>query len=366
MTKTNKYATEPETLASFLPVDESDVMIVDRSDLEVLASCPWKWFARKNNLVVEQNFLMASGCAAHDCISWVIDDYVSSGGAMGKGEVREQLWAQAMASRPDLQPDVCKALRASMWSIATLIGGLNPANIEAYDGGKDGYSSQLAKEFVFGDDRILATSELDLLLRTPSSEVLEEIDWKSGWKHWTAQMVADSFQFQMHAVLVFEKYPGVQELAIKIWNTRINDFTYRVEFPRTKLDAYTARVREAAELYAQHYHSESPPMWPVKEKCEACEANRICPAVVKAAPSLIDLEAKFNDSLEDRLRTDPAACVDRIHALVDELARWKVVAKSHVVETDEELVGTDGRRFGKKKPKKSPTTFDAYTIKEKK
>jgi hypothetical protein len=84
-------------------------------------------------------------------------------------------------------------------------------------------SGQLAADLIPADDdrgAVRLTSELDLLMATASEEELDWCDWKSGWKWWTATDVRDAFQFQMHAWLIFHRFPTVSRINCRVFMTR--------------------------------------------------------------------------------------------------------------------------------------------------
>lgn len=245
---------------------ENDVLIVDRSTLERYATCPRQ--GRFTDIYKPiPNDEMASGIEAHDVISKCIGYYIESSMSMSPAELKDQILVEARQCRPDLQPDVMQALSRSAWSIAEYIANLPINAIICHDGGKGSKSGQLAMDLA----ACRITSECDLLHATASKEVVQLIDWKTGHKYWTESDVANAFQFQMLALLIFDNFPDVKCVRVSIWNTRSNTKTYSVEFTRERhFEQIFSRVSTASGLYYA-YHEQEIEETPHFRKASACE-----------------------------------------------------------------------------------------------
>lgn len=348
-----KKAEPQDTLPAFCDVpsstSEREPIIADRSTLENYATCPFMARAIDDGRVLDTTLAALSGQVAHDAISAALTMYIECDGAVPTSALADEVISQANNSRPDVQPDVVKALKYFAWPWAKWLTnsdyGVHPSSIQYYDG--DPRHVQPAKDYTFGDDIVRATSEIDILYAGPAKKVLHERDWKSGNTHWTAAGVADAFQFQMHAVLVFEVYPDCECLEVTIWNTRSNSTSYTVEFPREKLPQYNARVRSAAAEFYQWRTSESQPTWPAVEKCSRCRAASICPEVRET--TLVECEQ------------DPGRFVDRIAATESCFQQMLGFARDYIKCNDgKDIVSSSGTAFGTHKPKKK--TYPKYEI----
>lgn len=258
-----------------------DVPRLDRSTLEGYATCPHR--QRLVETVVKSTGPEAvSGSEVHRILSDLITSYIDCGADMGRDEILERLWRGMRTARPDVQPDVIDALRPSVWALATFFmgdknsRGVLPSAVMRYDGGEGNRSGQLSADM--RTVPAVATGEVDLLLATTVKQVVHLKDWKSGHKFWTADAVADSFQFQDYAWLVLENYPNVEEVIVSILNTRSNVWTYEVTFPRSRIDSYRSRVENAAAHWWRWHNTsaEKTEAWPIRDKCEKCPALAAC------------------------------------------------------------------------------------------
>lgn len=258
-----------------------DTPRLDRSTLERYATCPMQ--ARLCETVVKSVGPEAvAGTEIHGIISELISDYVACGADMPRDEIMERLWRGIRASRPDVQPDVIDGFRRAIWPMAAMfVGdrenpGVMPSAIMRYDGGDGDRSGQISADI--SSVNAVATCEVDLLLATKVPQVVKLRDWKTGHKFWTADAVADSFQFQFYSWVILENYPDAQEVLVSIFNTRANVWTWEIPFTRERIESYRARVEHAAGLW-QRWHTWSPEnveAWPMRGKCEKCPALAAC------------------------------------------------------------------------------------------
>lgn len=348
-----KKAEPQDTLPAFADVpavEERPPIIADRSTLENFANCPFAARQILDGKVLDATIPAVSGQVMHDAYSEVMTEYIESSGAISRSDINNLLQSAVRNARPDMQPDVIEATVKSWWSWSDWLSNIHPSNILYYDG--DDRGEQPAHDFQFGDDIVRATSEIDFLCATASKEVLQEFDWKSGWKHWTAAAVKKSFQFQMHAMLVLEHFKEVNMLQVTIWNTRTNTTSYTVEFPRKYLDQWTARVRSAAGEFYQFRATEGAvPFWPASEKCGQCRAASLCPAV--------------KDTTLTECEANPQAFVDRIAAAKAAVKQMEGFATDYVIASGgADIISDNGNAFGFGKPKteRKPTS-QLYTVK---
>lgn len=322
---------------AFVPESSGEILVLDRSDAELWATCPWAAKAKADGKLLCHSTAANSGNEVHHAISRVIQDHIGSGGGLRAGELRQAMESALRYSRPDVQPDALAGLMPSLWGVADLLSGIHPTNILAFDGGEGEKSGQLSYDVPFGDDTVRLTTEVDLLTATESIEVLDEIDWKTGWKEHTKGSIATSFQFQFHAVVVLTKFPNIRCVRVRVWNTRLRRLTYAVEFTRDDLPKYEARLKMAAYTFMQHRNAENPPTWPAVEKCVICDACAICPLL------------QGTETLDAAI--DPGGYVERMAVLDAALGGMKKVAAALRKKLGHDIVGPTGAAFGWGKPK---------------
>ena len=311
---------------------ESEFPTLHRTAVERYSICPRQARLSEIHGYAAGN-AAASGNEIHTAISRVITDYLDSGGQIGPADIRDSLWVAIKEARPDVQPDAIKGLRPSMWPIGELLNARNPADILRYDGGEGDRTGQIATRVE--QDRVILTSELDLLMTTASAEMLDEIDWKTGWKFHTAESVASSFQFQMHAWLVMEEYREVHTLRVRVWNTRNNTLTPAVVFERRDHEQRHSRVMMALGEWYLH-RGKTPALskaWPTEEKC------RICPGLMHCDAGTVPVD-----------EASPTRALQALVVLNEQRDRLKTALWAHVESTGEDIVLEDGTAFGWEKP----------------
>lgn len=321
---------------------EDDLPRVDRSTLEAYANCPLS--ARLSDRA-SPTFAIVSGTETHKAISDAITEWIDDP-TMNRCEMAEKIRANLNYSRPDVQPDAIRGGSRSAWEIASLFQPLSPAHVLKYDGGEGSRSGQLS--FELRTLPVVVTCEVDLLVATASRQQVVMADWKSGWKQWTANGVADSFQFQFYAALVLQTFPDVQSVIAKILNTRTNCWTYEIEFERSRIEQYMGRINTAAAEWWKHHKSDvaKVPAWPGREKCEFCRVASRCHAA--------DVE----------LSADPVEGVRTLQALAAKTTAIETALIKHVRDTGRDIETPDGLRFGFDKPKanRKPTAA-LYAVK---
>jgi hypothetical protein len=307
-------------------------MTVDRSTLEQWRDCPMQARLKAESKGVV-GAIAVGGEEGHQAISRTITRCLPGWDDITPREFASMLLAELRASRPDVQPDVMEAFQGVAWRIGSLFAEHTAAHVLRYDGGENGRSGQLAKEF--GD--FLVTSELDLLLATQAKTVLREHDWKSGWKFHDIDSVRDSLQFQLHAVLVLNNYPECEELEVAIWNTRKGSRLPYVTFPRSKLPQYEARIQSYLNILAEYetVPLADVPCWASTEKCRICDVAARCPAVDRPLPE--------DDGELLRKRIAVAAHLDA----VDKELQARVTRRGNPIETPD---GDTYGKFGAAKP----------------
>lgn len=330
---------------AFVDVETPDLITVDRSTLERASVCPFQARAISDGRCSTVGVLAVASEAVHQAFGRTIHEYIDSGGAMGKTDLRESSEFEARNCRPDLQPEVMRIAQSSLWGFSQLLGSVHPGNVLAFDGGEDiDRSGQLAIDFP--DLGVRYTSEVDLLYQSDNPEIGEEVDYKLGWKDWTAEDIRDSFQFQSHAVMALEKYPQWKALRVRIFD-RKGRLTFPVYFQRERLFDWKVRIRKAIEAW-QLSQSDDPPTWPTLEKCGQCPAACLCPV---ADQPIADLAA------------DPPGFVKRLVAVEARAEAMRKLAAAHVDSTGQDIQA-DGVWFGRRKPASSrKPNATIYTLK---
>lgn len=342
--------------------DEDDVdaapsgppaIILDRSTVERTAACPHQGALVDGKFVSSGNELTDVGTEVHAILSRAVSTRID-GAAFGT--VRDEMEAAARAARTDVQPQVIDALNVYRW--ASLIcyspdgPERHPDDILRYDGGAVARSGQLAAELIPATDGrgpVWITGELDLLTATASTEQVDLDDWKSGFRHWTAAGVLNSFQFRWYALLVWLNYPGVMRVRVRVVETRSGATTAPVVFTREKHQhAITAQVRAAVEnhLLYRGLPPEQVPAWPAPDKCAVCDAALRCRVAHEPAVEVA---------------RDPEAAVRQLVVLEAASARLRASLSIAVREAGHDLDFGDVA-FGTGKPRKSKAApCDVYT-----
>lgn len=349
-----------QALGSFVDIDPTPAMqVLDRTTIQLAGTCPFLCAASlAGKLNIGQ--IAHVGEEVHQAFGRATRAYIDCDGDIYAGQLKDRLLDELAACRPDLQPEVTAAAQAAAWAWAIYLKHdamgdepLNPANIMAFDGGEDiGKGGQLACDFE--DLRVTVTSEVDFLHGGKSPRLLDEIDYKSGWKRHTERSVATDFQFRLHALLGFANFPDCEGYQVSVWNSRFNRPTFPVLFDRKKdLPRITAQVRMAIQHYMTSVlpfdiddPQNLPPTWPTAEKCQGCDAAFLCPA---AGAPIADV-AK-----------DPVAALRQL-VVIDERRDKLAKALAAHVKTHGDVA--DGPvRFGFDKPKSERKIASVYELK---
>lgn len=322
-----------QAIEAFATVETPPTETLDRSTLEAWANCPAQAHAIETGAVSVVGQLAVSGELAHQAFSAATLAWVESGMQLSVRELVAEIENAALASRPDMQPDVIAATRWMAYEWAAHLNRWNANNIVGFDGGEVcGKSGQLSAAF----GGVVVTSELDFL-GASATEGYDD-DFKTGWKEHTAETIAGSFQFQMHAALAFANFPDMETLWVRVWNTRRNSRTPYVPFQRRDKLKYDARLFEAIAV-RQRGEIET---WPTLEKCAICPLAPRCPAA------------------DEVVRETPEARLEQLISVEATAAQIRKLLTAHVDEFGE-LVLPSGDAFGREKPKsKRKAPADLY------
>jgi hypothetical protein len=342
----NTAIAEPETFFT----DEQDAappIVLDRSTLERWgAICPHQAYHIDRKLVSSAGVDADVGNEVHAILAKAVAARHTEG--WPASQLRQYIEEQAMASRPDLQPAVLAALRKTYSLVALFCFQANgpersAEDILRYDGGQGRHAGQLAWDIIPAADDgsrgpVRITCELDLLMAGVSIEELEAIDFKSGWKWYTAGDVESSFQFQFYAALIFWNYPTVNRVRFRVWMTRDGVATSPVEFTRENLYAIGERLRSAVAIYLKYRDADAAddvPAWPAPTRCSICPAATQC--IVAHSP-------------ERDVAANPARAVQQLVVFEAAAERLRETLSAVVRQTGRDIVCEDGTAFGTGKP----------------
>lgn len=323
---------------------DTPVILGDRSTIERWGNCPAQAKIIESGDVITTSDAANSGNVVHDAVSRAVVEYIDTCGTPDVGDLVEIMVSYVQHARVDVQPHALDGIRFSAWTIAKWLKSIPHQDIMRHDGGEGLQCGQLAWDIAVSEDvTVRATSELDFLYGGPSEEVVEVVDWKSGYATWTATEIKSSFQFTQHAWLVLMNYPTVNEVGVRVFNTRWNSFTGRVRFTRDRIEDYEARVATACGEMVRWRDHESPPAYPSKEKCALCDAAALCPLAVGPVRDVAE---------------DPQSFVRQMHATQVRLDAMVKAAKDYVKKSGDDIRTPDGLAFGIQKPKsnRAPTS----------
>lgn len=336
-----------------LPFLEDDVQIVDRSTLEPYAVCPRQgWFLA--NGVKKSGECLDVGTEVHAIVSAAVAERQENGAQ--PRELRDTMVSNSFDSRPDVQPRVSQVIRSCNWPVSMLLcfkpsnNERHPDDILKYDGGKDARAGQIAHDLELDGTTYRLTCELDLLLATDSPEELDYYDWKSGWTHWTATDVKNSFQFQFYVFLIFANFPSVQRVRVRVFMCGEGSSTGVVEFEKKDMYASGRRIETALKLRAvamSMTDASKVDAWPESDRCA------ICPAAIQCA-------AASKDDVD--IAVDPAAYLNRYVILSTAEAAMKANLTKWVRKTGADLE-SGVNAFGVNKPRAvRAATCDLYSV----
>jgi len=310
---------------------------LDGSTIDAWMGCP---FAAKEYELGRQLLpdIVAVGSEIHEAFGDAVLLWCESIGSATYHQVKSAIVDRLLASRPDIQPMVLSAAAPAISSFVSFVMSVRPDNIIGFDGGEQiGKHGQLSCEI----DGAIMTSEVDFLYYTGTfPDILSEIDYKSGWTFHDANSVYNSGQFQRHAILVFENFPSVDYLEVKVWNIRTNSRTPRVQFERRYLERYIERVRTAIQN-RKHYY-DNPPTFPTTERCGMCNVAHKCP--------------EASNPMRD-IASDPAGFIANMAAVAARLNKMEEIATAYVdahgtIVSGDLCFGRDAPRSTRKVPAK--------------
>ncbi|AMV20456.1 PD-(D/E)XK nuclease superfamily protein [Planctomyces sp. SH-PL14] len=319
-----------------------DIHVADRSDLETAYDCPQK-FAYEQGQIRIPSRAAEVGNQGHAAISATIEAFIREG--LSKRDIAEFLKREVLATRTDLLPDTWEAMWPSMWKIAELLSCHRPGDVERFDGGQGAYSGQLAKDISVGGETVRVTSELDLLLATVSEDVFLEVDWKTGHTPYDIDHIKKSFQFRLHAALVFDTYPACNVLRVQVLRTQYKDLSPPVKFHRDELPVLEAEIQGAAARWLDVKNRSKPdkPLitdrFATAEKCRRCQGARQC--------------------WKSRVETTPAELVDLL-TIIEAVQDQVQDELKAICGKNGEVEGTCGQKFGTKKPKTERASYALY------
>jgi hypothetical protein len=262
--------------------------------------------------------------------------------------LRDQMEAEILKCRPDVQPDAIDGLKRYIYRFAQMLcyhGDVEPRHPDDmlhFDGGRDERSGQLGWQLKPG---IILTCEVDLLLAGRDPSEIHLHDWKTGHKHWTMGDIRSSFQFgTFYPWIVLSNYPNVQQCHVWTHMTRLCE-QVTATFRREDMPQMEQRLRSAVDIY----ESKERPAWPQLGKCEHCPAVLICEA---AEGKPVEFFARSPDGY--------LSCYIAVKARAAEM---KKTLDDHVRQNGD--LKFDDVCYGQEQ-KKAPSRFSAATYKPEK
>jgi len=317
------------------PCDElsfAEEVRLDRSTLERYVTCPFMGKAVETGLVTDDSLFALSGSEAHDAYGAIVHEFVQ--GQNDSRQLADIGLIAARTSNPLVQPDVLEAVKPSLSKFAWLLvnredGKIrNADDVLRYQGGENGRGGQLTVKIEpeTGDSVYLLTSEVDLLMAGYNERHLQETDWKSGRAKWCATDIRRSFQFPFHAFLMFENYPDLMSLSVRVWMTRFGYATDYAEFRRDEMPDIRARVMRALVEREDAMSKDVPAVNPFDEQCVWC------PVAGRYGADKVPLCPAISHEAED-VATDPKAFLAEYVAKQADLEKRKrllyAYAKGH-------------------------------------
>jgi len=287
---------------------------LDRSLLERYATCPFQALAVETGLVKDGGFEADSGTECHRVIGEGIDHYLRG------GDFIDYCRQEIPKMRPDVQHDAGPNLWRSVHGLARLLRWTvppgpdcpegvrrSPEDIIRYQGGQGEQTGQVSWPLLPATatrGQIIVTSEVDLLLAESASE-MTEIDFKRH-KVFTGADIKASFQFRLHAWLLFHIHAELEVLRTKVWNVPKGSITPAAVFARRDADEFAGtlleavRYRSEAHVLAIKAELHNIAAWPHTEKCVVCPAVRDCLKTPTPCVALNMEPARFAASLQVR------------------------------------------------------------------
>ena len=303
---------------------------IDRSDLETTGNCPFAAKAIRDGKIKNVSRLMDIGSEGHrlieEGIEWGEGDYMAAS---------DYILQEVTKARPDIQPEVIKALRFIANELKR-IGNFNYGNLI-------GVEKQFSAQLLPASPKrgpVILTICLDLVNAGRDKTSLHVRDWKTGYKQRSSTEAYNAFQTCHAAWVLFETFPDVQEIHFWYDQTMFDTRAYcKLERAR---DYYNFRGR--LETTVMLWLNDSDEAWPDIEKCVWCPATAICPHVIAEARD-------FN--------ADKEAFLLQMVATQSRLTAMKKVANTYVKEHGNIVFGKDQIYGDKGRQKVSFSAFKA-------
>jgi len=245
---------------------------IDRSDIEAFAICPLQGKLKKEHEgeIELHEPLPETGKIVHG-----IAEVAIKSNNFDLQEAADYIAEELPKARPDLQPEILRAGRhlanRLRWSRATQVLICE---------------EQITRSLISESNtrgEILITTKPDLVLATNKPDTIIIIDYKSGWKERTNQQARDEFQTCVICWCLKAKYPHINEIIFRYWQTRTGDVAMAYidleavvggtkDLPLTQEDAFQARIFEAVKYYLDG-NGEA---WPSEAKCAWCDVAQWC------------------------------------------------------------------------------------------
>mgnify|MGYP002036225921 CR=1 FL=1 len=258
------------SLSELWEAEPKEPVVLDRSTLELVASCPQQaWLIREKGIPTA-NILTESGTIAHEVISECMETIPDG----EHHDMYETLMALAqMNERTDLQPDVIMAIRG----LAFRFREMNISRVLSVE-------QQYSWEIMGGNDKrgpVLATCRMDLVQRSREEDTLIVTDWKTGWKQRDNSQAKNAYQTCHNSWVLFQNYPQVNKIHWFYEQTRTNTRAYALIDREKDFHNFEGRISMATQAYMNL--DDRHPAWPYPENCQRCPAAQFCEKATREA-----------------------------------------------------------------------------------
>ena len=318
---------------------------VDRSAIEAYSECPMMGYAIEVLKLVTDTTDTEAGSDGHKCLAKGIWEFTQG------GERPYDFWKEEAAKLP---PYAKAGIVPALWEISQWLKQRNPADVIRFSGGEGDKSGQLGWDYC----GVRVTSEVDVLVATPSDTALEEIDFKTGRVEYSVTDIWESFQFQLHAWLVMKVYAECEALLVRAWNTRLNRLSPAVTFYRQDTVAFEGQLIRALQARDGAIRAKKREEIETRPGTERCGR---CPAALKECPRLAVSKGMGPVEAQAALVADPAGFLQDTIALEAALEARHDAMKLAVTALGHDIQA-NGMAYGCNKPKTERRTFALYEV----
>ena len=290
--------------------------IVDRTDLEKMATCPQQYQLCKEQKIDVDSELAQIGTEIHRLAEEAFKAGYET--RANPEDVADYIVNELPKARPDIQPQV---LRMGKW-LADKAANIPIHRLLADQKGVPFIEYQI--DYLFDSIKnkdgqpYKITTCIDLAFSGNNS--IHVIDWKTGFKKRSNQEAFDSIQAEFITLILWKMFPQINIIHFWFYETRWGTSAYACfdresEEPRlphlTQEMAFQQRIISTLQLFRYDCRD----AWPEPKKCSQCDLIKFCEYANKRA---------FD------LAKDPKAFIDQIVVLDELLTKQKKTASDYV------------------------------------